>query len=634
MKPRLLLASSAFVFSVLTALAFAGTTLDGPLYMQHASGNGRANGDFVSNSATGLNAPYRFYVEVPSGLTNLTIDIFDSDFGIGVATDENAAGSGNRDTLNGASYNSSVRYRVLRPNGTQEVSITRNNTNGVNNGWETIASVANPANGHWTVEVDVSSAITTGDDINGYGVRAHDGTPGSGGTELNVYMESYFQTGIHDVAGSTSFIQYPYITSGCDCYLRDFDADDATAGTASTVSVVSRNGSFTANNLNLNSGNDTWQTQTFAGFADDGPPVAGRLSDGYGIWRMTILNDARGTSDSNYTAFYVPSFQSPSAPFTGGGSTFSPNSQPEEDSFRIYLPRDGSTFASPLAPQKPYVRQFIHDVVSGPNPPRNGQNTFVRMRVEVVNPTAHSITFSASNLVTVNVPPTRVQYQNPSALVTQGSIVSQPANGGSGNITWNPGIVASGATARLEYQIRIQPSGNNQTTTITGTPASNGTTARFVDATGNTTQTRATYTFGPICQLSIVSTSAVNTGGSTLSVDLLDFDADLTADGSVRVNWTTQDEVENAGFEVIEAQRSGAVGVEGDLLTLTPIPALGPEGGAYEWIDPRKLNQGEERGYYLVDIDLAGNRTYHGPVYVSNFKVTLETAVGGWEVFN
>jgi hypothetical protein len=40
--------------------------------------------------------------------------------------------------------------------------------------------------GHWEVRVNMSSAVTAGNDINAFGLRAHDGTAGSGGTELNV----------------------------------------------------------------------------------------------------------------------------------------------------------------------------------------------------------------------------------------------------------------------------------------------------------------------------------------------------------------------------------------------------------------------------------------------------------------
>jgi len=61
----------------------------------------------------------------------------------------------------------------------------------VNAASPTGSTFAGPAAGHWEVRVDSSSGVTGGNDVNGYGVSAHDGTPGAGGTELNVYVDSF-----------------------------------------------------------------------------------------------------------------------------------------------------------------------------------------------------------------------------------------------------------------------------------------------------------------------------------------------------------------------------------------------------------------------------------------------------------
>src|SRR6202022_3832833 len=42
------------------------------------------------------------------------------------------------------------------------------------------------AAGHWELRVDMSSSVTTGDDINAFGIRANDGDATAGGTELNI----------------------------------------------------------------------------------------------------------------------------------------------------------------------------------------------------------------------------------------------------------------------------------------------------------------------------------------------------------------------------------------------------------------------------------------------------------------
>lgn len=634
--------NTVFILSgmlLLAPLAFAGTTLPNTLYKNHASGLSRASGDYVINASTGLDAPYNWYIEVPQGLPNLTVEVFDSDFGLGSATDEGSTGNpGNRDRFVGTGYNSSVVYSLFSPDGTLVASITRDATTGVDNGWETIASIANPTNGHWQLTIDSTSSVTTGDDTNGYGIRAHDGNPGAGGVELNVYAETYVMVGPNDIPGDfvQVYPQYAYITSGCNCYIRDFDTDDDSANVTTTLDVQSRNGFFNPPPLNLDSNNDVWSTESFVGFADDGGFSVGGTSDGYGIWPMTIAVDGHETSSANYIVLYAAAFDSPGAPFLGGDFNFPPNSQPEESAFRMYLPRDGSTLASPVAPALPYVRQYIHDVVSGPNPPQILQNTFLKIRVEVVNPGAQPITFSPINTVTVNVPTLRVQYVRPSAILSQGTILSQPANAGTGNIVWNPGVVNPGQTARLEYRIRVRPTLVTQTTAITGTPSTNGTVARFVDGTGNAAEARSTYTFGPICQLSIESDfiDLLGLGGTTLSVDLLDFSGELQDNGTVKLNWETAEEVDNAGFELVEAAVSGNVNLEGDLLTISPIPAIGSQGGTYEWVDARPLELNKERGYYLVDIDLSGKRSYHGPIYVNNFKTSFSSSVENWQLFH
>ncbi len=125
------------------------------------------------------------------------------------------------------------------------------------------------------------------------------------------------------------------------------------------------------------------------------------------------------------------------------------------------------------------------------------------MTVRLVNPTAYAITLSATHLVTANVPgpATNVKYAG-IAQVSQGTVTAAPAVGGTGNVTWNPGTVAAGATALLAYRVIVHPTAAGQRIVVTGTAASgNGTRATWVDETGNATQTRATFTFGPLCEL-------------------------------------------------------------------------------------------------------------------------------------
>ena len=138
--------------------------------------------------------------------------------------------------------------------------------------------------------------------------------------------------------------------------------------------------------------------------------------------------------------------------------------------------------------------------------------------VEVVNPAGSmgSISFSSpSNLVTANVPGGQVLYADNASAT--GTIVSQPAVGGSGNILWNPGTVAAGATATLSYEVDVTPASPGVRIPVTGTPLSNGTTAQYLDETGNASQTRATYAFGPLGELAVTPGQATAVTLTSLS---------------------------------------------------------------------------------------------------------------------
>src|SRR4029077_10068396 len=223
----------------------------------------------------------------------------------------------------------------------------------------------------------------------------------------------------------------------------------------------------------------------------DQPLDLGQSSTEDGIWAgtFTIKSDLVGNApNANYTDIYLGNYQV--------SATVAPSANPQPNSFRIYLPTDAGT-----APVKPYVEQLL-TFKSGTNPVPVGQTAKYQVTVRVVNPTTLAITFSAANLVTANIPGAGAVYAG-NAAVGQGTIVTQPAVNGTGNITWNPGTLAAGATAILTYQVSVSPTSAGQRIPVTGTPAANGTMAKYVDETGNTTQTRATFTFGPLCELAV-----------------------------------------------------------------------------------------------------------------------------------
>src|SRR5581483_7673071 len=211
------------------------------------------------------------------------------------------------------------------------------------------------------------------------------------------------------------------------------------------------------------------------------------------------------------------------------------------------------------------------------------------------------------NIVTANIPGSGATYAG-TPQVSQGSIISQPSVGGTGNITWNPGTVAAGATAILAYRVNVLPTSSGQRIPVTATPASgNGTRAQFVDETGNTTQSRAIYLFGPLCELAV-------TEGLLTAIELASFTATAYNSG-VALRWQTGFEVDNLGFKVYRDEGNRRVPVTpqvvaGSALVAGPGVALGA-GRTYQWWD--SAPQGAARAYWLEEIDLRGHSKWHGP---------------------
>ncbi|MGB9181429.1 MAG: carboxypeptidase-like regulatory domain-containing protein, partial [Pyrinomonadaceae bacterium] len=458
------------------------------LFMLTGSGASLAFGDYVSNSTT-LNTSYKFFIEVPQGLPRLVVELFDADIGRG-GTAEATAG---RDRDRGG-FDTSVTYTLTRPDGTTATTLTCNATTCTDNAWQAVldsTSAQNTAAGHWQLTVNMSSGITTGDDINALGIRAHDGTSGAGGTELNVYFDSVNALGVNPPASGTqsrSYALYPYITSGASFAKNDFDFD-SNSGTVGSVALTSRTGEFTQNFASATmSADNVWVRNSVTGWTTDTAALD------YGIWNANVTISSYlvgGTPNGNYADLYFSNFQSAVNP---------PTANPATNAFRVYLPTDSGT-----APAKPYLSQLVSHL-SGPKSPLVGQTSTFIVFIHLNNPTSRAVTFSTpANIVTSNVPGAGAVYAG-FGQVNQGTLLTQPAVGGTGNVTWNPGAVAAGARATLSYRISVTPTSNGQRIPVTATPASgNGTRAQYVDETGNTTQARSTYLFGPLAEVAVTA---------------------------------------------------------------------------------------------------------------------------------
>ncbi len=454
-----------------------------------------------------------------------------------------------------------------------------------------------PTNGHWEGRVDCSGA-GHGVADSGYGVRAHDGDTTSGGTEYPIYFESFqnYISNPTDVATLQAYVNYPYVTSGCTVKSNNFDWDhsSATAG-GDLLRITSRSGVLVHSATGaLLSNSGVWVTDSFGGWATDSDSID------YGLWKLEVTIGNFTGNGNNHITYYIGSSSSANAP---------PTAQPEAGTYRVYLPTDGGA-----APVKPYLEQQLRysgsGGANGPNPPANGSDSVFTVTVRVVNPTAQAITFSSTNLVTANVPgpATNVKYDGIAQVTTGGTVTAAPAIGGTGNITWNPGTVAAGSTAILAYRVIVHPTSSGQRVVVTGTPASNGTRATWLDETGNATQARATFTFGPLCELA--ATEAMITPAVVSGLRAVD------GPEGPAVEWSTASAIGSAGFDLYRLAAEGSwEKVNGRRVASL---AGAPQGGTYRVADPRAPRGGTLR-YLVVETAIDGGVRWHGP-----FDVELE----------
>lgn len=581
----LLVANGAFLAAIACFVplrALAGGTPVSQLRQAIGPADALADGDYVSNQ-NGANTYFSFFIEVPQGLGRLVIDIFDPDVGIGRGN-ETAA---NLDDQIGGSWNTATTYTLLDPSGagrpTNFGTGDRNNPAGSNNAWTTLFnSTTNLTPGHWELRVRMS----TNDDVNSFGVRAHDGDPTAGGTELNVYMP---YGGYGTNAGATldrTYTEYPYITSGCTFTNNNFDWDNS-----GSVQYTSRLGFTQTIAATSMSGGTVWANNLTSGFTSNSDATD------YGLW--TMVTDMGGPPNANTGNLYLGRFNAPGTPPSQAQLVNPANT------FRLYLPTDGGG-----QPAKPYVIQQVRYAGVGPATPTVGQTTRLTVTITVVNPTIYPITFSATNNVTANVPGPagQVTYAG-SAVVTQGTVTAQPAIGGTGNVVWNPGSVAGGSTganaALLVYQVNVTPAAAG-TLNVTGTPTTNGTTATFIDETGDTVNVRAKYTFGPLCQLAVSTTNPTVAVVSSVKA--------RRARNGVTLEWRTAAEAGTVAFDVYRNDTATGQNVR---VRDRVVPGLltSPAGGVYRLSDP-DASPDREQTYTLVEIEAGGGRRVHGPYTV------------------
>lgn len=502
-----------------------------------------------------------------------------------------------------------------------------------NDAWRVVYRIPNPTAGHWEYRIDARTEIQadTGsdDNVNGFGIRVHDGDTTSGGTELNVYYDG-MATHTATAGQQKLFTFYPYITTAgptttpatnCGMIENAFDEDDgtndyriytrtstfparpATPPTYGPGVLPAPSGSLTVNGPSLatRSANDTWHSthRVLTGFDSD------ILQDDLGIWMHRWAQNGQNLQ----TIYYGNSDSLPIAPTTYGTIPAA-----GEGKFRIYLPSDGLG-----APLKPYVVMYL----GGGLTVNLGTPDWVSVNVRVVNPTPFPITFDSTRRVLIPWAPDSVDAivaHDRIASVSQGSA---SYNAGLKRTEWNIGTLAANTSAEIEVVALVTP--------LTGVtiPVTDDVTATWLDETANASQTRATYTFGPMCEM-------YTQVGQILDADVAQFRAAAAGVGApVIIDWTTVAELDNAGFHLYRAVTNPDSSVSrGERLTPVLVPAQGAAsvGASYQFVDTTPIASATEvRGYYLFDIDLAGNETQHGPVFATIGGTASK--VDGWEKF-
>ncbi len=119
-----------------------------------------------------------------------------------------------------------------------------------------------------------------------------------------------------------------------------------------------------------------------------------------------------------------------------------------------------------------------------------------------------------------------------------------------------------------------------------------------------------------------------NYNGSDLSlpVELTSFTASVE-DGAVQLNWVTESEVNNQGFEIWRALEKE--GTYQRIADYTTHPELKGQGNStlrheYRYTD-QTVTSGHVYWYKLADVDVTGKRTFHGPISVSIYQGNLTT---------
>jgi len=110
--------------------------------------------------------------------------------------------------------------------------------------------------------------------------------------------------------------------------------------------------------------------------------------------------------------------------------------------------------------------------------------------------------------------------------------------------------------------------------------------------------------------------SSISTIQSPTAVDISSFHAFSQSDGSVILEWHTNEESRNLGFHVYREDASGRTRIDPSIIAGSALRLRGgrPQHAAktYSWIDRQPSR---DAAYWIEDVDINGTRSLHGPAY-------------------